>query len=177
MDKGIDRVVKPTVSGLKKEGIAYNGFIFIGLMNVNGEPQVIEYNCRLGDPETESVMPRIKSDFLNVLWNCGKGEIAGSELLIDDRTAACVMAVSGGYPESYEKGKEIKGLSNVDGTLIFHAGTKSNDGKIITSGGRVIAFTSLAENLEDALSKTYESISKIDFEKMYYRKDIGFDLN
>ena len=177
MDKVVDRIVKPTVNGLKKEGIPYNGFIFIGLMNVNGEPQVIEYNCRLGDPETESVMPRIKSDFLNVLWNCGRGEIAGSELLIDDRTAACVMAVSGGYPENYEKGKEIRGLSNVDGTLVFHAGTKSNDGKIITSGGRVIAFTSLAENLEDALSKTYESLLKIDFEKMYYRKDIGFDLN
>ena len=149
MSKVEERVIKPTVNGLAKEGIPYNGFMFIGLMNVDGDPQVIEYNCRMGDPETESVMPRIKSDFLRVLWNCGKGEIAGSELVIDDRTAACVMLVSGGYPESYE---------------------------IITSGGRVIAFTSLEESLEGALSKTYSTLSNIKFDKMYYRKDIGFDL-
>ncbi len=176
MSKVEERVIKPTVNGLAKEGIPYNGFMFIGLMNVDGDPQVIEYNCRMGDPETESVMPRIKSDFLRVLWNCGKGEIAGSELVIDDRTAACVMLVSGGYPESYEKGKEIKGLDKVEHTLVFHAGTKEENGGIITSGGRVIAFTSLEESLEGALSKTYSTLSNIKFDKMYYRKDIGFDL-
>jgi len=176
MRKVEERIIKPTVNGLIEEGIPYNGFIFIGLMNVDGDPQVIEYNCRMGDPETESVVPRIKNDFLHVLWNCGKGTISGSELIIDHRTAACVMVVSGGYPESYEKGKEIKGLERVQETLVFHAGTKSENGKIKTSGGRVIAFTSLENNLETALDKTYKALSNIEFEKMNYRKDIGFDL-
>lgn len=176
MEKVVERIVEPTINGLAQEGIPYNGFVFIGLMNVNGEPQVIEYNCRMGDPETESVIPRIKSDLLELLWNCGNSKLAGSEIVIDQRTAACVMVVSGGYPENYEKNKLITGLDRVKESFVFQAGTKSVGSEIRSSGGRVIAITSLAENLDDALSMTYNSLSNIDFENMYFRKDIGFDL-
>lgn len=176
MEKVVERIVEPTINGLAQEGIPYNGFVFIGLMNVNGEPQVIEYNCRMGDPETESVIPRIKSDLLELLWNCGSSKLAGSEIVIDQRTAACVMVVSGGYPENYEKNKLITGLDRVKESFVFQAGTKSVGSEIRSSGGRVIAITSLAENLDDALSMTYKSLSNIDFENMYFRKDIGFDL-
>ncbi|NQV51872.1 MAG: phosphoribosylamine--glycine ligase [Flavobacteriales bacterium] len=176
MEKVITKIVDPTIQGLKKEGIDYNGFLFVGLMNVDGEPFVIEYNCRMGDPETESVVPRIKSDLLSVLWKCGNAALAGEELIVDERTATCVMAVSGGYPEAYEKGKEIEGLSQVSDSLVFHAGTKERDGSIVSSGGRVIAFTSFGNTMAEALEKSYQSLSKVHFDKMYYRKDIGFDL-
>lgn len=176
MQKVINRIVEPTVNGLKTEGISYNGFVFVGLMNVDGEPMVIEYNSRMGDPETESVIPRIKSDFLEVLWNCANEKLAGTKLEIDSRTAACVMMVSGGYPEDYEKGKEMTGTAANENTLAFHAGTTLKDGKLLTSGGRVIAFTSLAADLPSALEMTYNKIAEVKFDKMYYRTDIGFDL-
>ncbi len=176
MEKVVERIIEPTINGLAQEGIPYNGFVFIGLMNVNGEPQVIEYNCRMGDPETESVIPRIKSDLLELLWNCGNSTLAGSEIVIDQRTAACVMVVSGGYPENYEKNKLITGLDSVKESFVFQAGTKLVGSEIRSSGGRVIAITSLAENLDAALSMTYKRLSNIDFENMYFRKDIGFDL-
>ena len=176
MEKVIAKIVDPTIQGLKAEGIDYNGFLFVGLMNVDGEPFVIEYNCRMGDPETESVVPRIKSDLLSLLWKCGNAMLAGEELVVDDRTATCVMAVSGGYPEAYEKGKKITGLDQVSDSLVFHAGTEEVDGAIVSSGGRVIAFTSFGNTMAEALEQSYESLSKVHFDKMYYRRDIGFDL-
>jgi len=176
MNKVIDRIVEPTVKGWKEDGIEYNGFLFVGLMNVDGDPYVIEYNCRMGDPETESVMPRIKSDFLELLWKCGNRDMKGATIEFDERTATCVMAVSGGYPGSYEKGKEITGVDEVYDSLVFHAGTKLSDGKLLTSGGRVIAFTSMGSNMQEALAKSYASLDKITFDMIYYRKDIGFDL-
>lgn len=171
-----ERVILPTINGLKNEGIDYNGFIFIGLMNVAGDPYVIEYNCRMGDPETESVMPRIQSDFLELLWKCADRNLKGAEIEIDPRTAASVILVSGGYPEAYEKGKAISGDLDSNGSLIFHAGTKETDGEIVTSGGRVIAVTSLANGMDAALAKSYERIQSIQFDGMYFRDDIGFDL-
>lgn len=176
MQKVIHRIVEPTVNGLKKEGIPYNGFIFVGLMNVAGEPMVIEYNCRMGDPETESVIPRIKSDLLELLWNCAIEKLAGTKLEIDPRTAACVMLVSGGYPEDYQKGKEIFGSEANAQTLAFHAGTSIKDGILQTNGGRVIAYTSLGADLTSALQLTYNKIAEVKFDNMYYRTDIGFDL-
>jgi phosphoribosylamine---glycine ligase len=176
MDKVKQRIVEPTINGLKQENIAYNGFVFVGLMNVAGEPMVIEYNCRMGDPETESVIPRIKSDFLEILWNCGNQNLKESTLEIDERTAACVMLVSGGYPEAYEKGKPMTGTESQGDTLAFHAGTKNENEVLLTSGGRVIAYTSLAENLEQALEMNYNKIAEVNFDRMYYRTDIGFDL-
>ncbi|MEQ9188775.1 MAG: phosphoribosylamine--glycine ligase [Cryomorphaceae bacterium] len=176
MEKVISRIVQPSIDGLRAEGIAYNGFLFIGLMNVGGDPYVIEYNCRMGDPETESVVPRIKSDLLTTLWKCANSELAGASMEVDPRTAACVMAVSGGYPEAYEKGKVIEGLDAVTDSVVFHAGTTYDGGKMITSGGRVVAFTSYGEDITEALNKCYASLEKVSFNKMYYRKDIGFDL-
>jgi phosphoribosylamine--glycine ligase len=177
MKKVVDRIIEPTVKGWAKDGIAYNGFLFIGLMAVAGEPYVIEYNCRMGDPETESVMPRIKSDVLSLLWKCGSGELAGAALEVDARAATCVMAVSGGYPEAYEKGKVITGVeSSTEDNLVFHAGTKMDGETLKTSGGRVIAVTAMADTMEDALRKSYDRLGRINFEGMYYRKDIGFDL-
>jgi phosphoribosylamine--glycine ligase len=162
---------------LQKDRIPYKGFIFFGIIKVGDEPKVIEYNCRMGDPETEVVIPRMKSDFLELLMATSNGTLADYKMVLDDRSATTVMLVSGGYPEAYEKNKKISGINSVDDSLIFHAGTKTNDsGEIVTNGGRVIAVTSYGEDYNKALKKSYENISKIDFEGMNYRKDIGFDL-
>ncbi len=169
-------IVKPTVEGLKKDGITYKGFIFIGLINVKGQPKVIEYNVRMGDPETEVIIPRIKSDLLNLLKGIDDGTFSEKDLNITKEVAATVMLVSGGYPEAYEKGKEITGLESVEDSIVFHAGTKMENETLKTNGGRVIAFTSFGENIENALTKSFESAEKISFNGKYYRKDIGFDL-
>ncbi len=169
-------IIKPTVEGLKKDNIEYKGFIFIGLINVKGEPKVIEYNVRMGDPETEVVIPRIKSDLLNLLKGIGDGTFSEKDLNITEEVATTVMLVSGGYPEAYEKGKEISGVEDITESIVFHAGTKQDDGTIKTNGGRVIALTSFGENMNEALEKSFESAEKISFEGKYYRKDIGFDL-
>jgi len=169
-------IIKPTVEGLKKDNIEYKGFIFIGLINVKGEPKVIEYNVRMGDPETEVVIPRIKSDLLNLLKGIGDGTFSEKDLNITDEAATTVLLVSGGYPEAYEKGKEISGIVQVEESIVFHAGTKNDNGTIKTNGGRVIALTSFGETMEDALEKSFSSAEKISFEGKYYRKDIGFDL-
>ncbi|PCI11426.1 MAG: phosphoribosylamine--glycine ligase [Flavobacteriaceae bacterium] len=172
-----DRVIKPTVDGLQKDGIPYKGFIFFGLIRVNNEPMVIEYNCRMGDPETEVVMPRIKSDFLELLIATANNDLENATIELDERSATTVMLVSGGYPEAYEKGKVISGIENINESLVFHAGTsKDSEGNILTNGGRVIAVTSYGNDFKEALSKSYNSIEKISFDKMNYRKDIGFDL-
>lgn len=172
-----DRIIKPTVSGLKKDKIPYKGFIFFGLIRVNDEPMVIEYNCRMGDPETEVVIPRIKSDLLELLVATAKNDLKNAVVEIDNRSATTVMLVSGGYPEAYEKGKEIHGIENVKDSILFHAGTKFNESnKVTTNGGRVIAVTSYGDDFKDALKQSYTSIQNIDFDKMNYRKDIGFDL-
>ncbi len=178
MDKVEHRVVIPTIKGLKADGIPYKGFIFLGLISVNDDPYVIEYNCRMGDPETEVVIPRVKSDLLDLFEAIRTNTLSESDLEIDEHTATTVMAVSGGYPESYEKGKTVTGLGSVDEkeTIVFHAGTKEDNGSVVTSGGRVMAFTSLGRNMEDALKKSYSNIEKVGFEGKYYRKDIGFDL-
>ncbi|MEN8138485.1 MAG: phosphoribosylamine--glycine ligase [Bacteroidota bacterium] len=171
-----DRIVKPTIDGFSKDGLVYKGFVFIGLIKVNNEPLVIEYNVRMGDPETEVVMPRIKSDLVDLFEGVATGSLKSKEIEIDSRSACTVMMVSGGYPEDYEKGKEISGIENVKDSIAFHAGTKLIDGKTVTSGGRVIAVTSYADNFKEALKKSYKSIEEISFDKQNYRKDIGFDL-
>jgi len=176
MQKVEDRIVKPTVDGLKKDGIPYQGFLFFGIMNVKGDPYVIEYNVRLGDPETESILARIKTDILQLFIATVTGKMSEINLEIDEQTAACVMVVSGGYPGEYEKGKVISGLDTISGSLLFHAGTSSNGSDILTAGGRVIAVTSLAENISTAVSKSLESASIIQFENSFYRSDIGKDL-
>ena len=170
------QIVLPTIKGLQKDGLPYKGFIFIGLIKVGEEPLVIEYNVRMGDPETEVVLPRIKNDLLNLFENVAKQDLDKEDLIIDDRVATTVMTVSGGYPGSYEKGKEIKGLENIDQSIVFHAGTKKEDNQVQTNGGRVLAFTSFGKDINEALAKSYESIGKVHFEGMYFRKDIGFDL-
>ncbi|NKI31189.1 phosphoribosylamine--glycine ligase [Croceivirga thetidis] len=171
-----ETIVKPTIEGLKKDNIPYQGFIFIGLIKVGAQPKVIEYNVRMGDPETEVVIPRIKNDLVEILNAVSNKTLNEIELEIDSRTAATVIAVSGGYPESYEKGKQMTGLDQVSESLIFHAGTKIQDGILITNGGRVIAMTSYGQEHSEALQKSYKSLEKISFEAMNYRKDIGFDL-
>lgn len=176
MKKIEDRIVIPTVNGLTKEQIDYKGFIFIGLINVNNEPYVIEYNVRMGDPETEVVLPRIKTDLVELFKATFHQNLDKVELELDQRAAATVMVVSGGYPESYEKGKKISGISEVEGSIVFHAGTASKDGDIVTNGGRVIAMTSLDDDFRKALKKSYQNIEKLSFDRMYYRTDIGFDL-
>ena len=176
MRKIEERIVKPTVSGLAKEHIDYKGFVFIGLINVNEEPLVIEYNVRMGDPETEVVLPRIQSDLVALFEATAHQKLEGFNLEIDDRSATTVMLVSGGYPEAYEKGMEITGLSEVEDSIVFHAGTAIQNGKIVTNGGRVIAITSFDKNYRKALKKSYQNIEKISFDRMYYRTDIGFDL-
>ncbi len=174
--KTIEQVIRPTLSGLRNEGIDYVGFIFFGMIEVNGDPFVIEYNCRLGDPETEVVLPRIKSDLLKHMIDTAKGQINSSDLEVSSQTCSTVMLVSGGYPLAYEKGKKIEGLSLVKDALLFHAGTKRIDEEILTNGGRVLAITNLGEDTNEALKKCYEDIESIYFEKQYYRTDIGFDL-
>lgn len=172
-----ERVIKPTVLGLQKDKIPYKGFIFFGLIRVDNEPMVIEYNCRMGDPETEVVVPRIKSDLLELLIATGNNDLKNSTIEIDNRSATTVMLVSGGYPEAYEKGKVISGIENVNDSIVFHAGTtKNNNEDLVTNGGRVIAVTSYGNDYKEALKKSYKSIQNISFEKMNYRKDIGFDL-
>lgn len=176
MQKVEERIVKPTVAGLKKDNIDYKGFIFFGLIEVKGEPFVIEYNARLGDPETEVVLPRLKSDFAELLHACGNGTLAEKKIEFDSRTAVTVMTVSGGYPGGYSKGKEIIGLEKVTNSIVFHAGTRKENNKILTSGGRVLAFTSFGDDKQEALLNSYKSIYKVDYSGMTYRKDIGFDL-
>jgi phosphoribosylamine--glycine ligase len=178
MAKAEETIVKPTVNGLQADGVTYKGFIFIGLMNVEGEPFVIEYNVRMGDPETEVIFPRIKSDIIDLMDGIAHGKLDDTYLEIDERCAATVMVVSGGYPDEYEKGKLITGLNDVDDkTTVFHAGTKVDDsGNIVTNGGRVLAFTSLASDLETALRRSYRNIDRVQFDGMFYRKDIGKDV-
>lgn len=175
-DKVYNQIIVPTIKGLKADGIKYNGFIFIGLINVNGEPYVIEYNCRMGDPETEVVMPRLRSDLLDLFDGVASETLSERDVEIDPRTAVAVMMVSGGYPDEYKKGKTIYGLNAQTDSLIFHAGTASDGPAVVTAGGRVLAVTSYGKNVEDACRKTYETLENIEFEGAYYRKDIGKDL-
>lgn len=176
MDKIHDRIVKPTVDGLKTDNLPYKGFIFIGLIKVGDDPKVIEYNVRLGDPETEVVLPRLQNDFLELMNAVAKGSLNEIALQIDERSATTVMTVSGGYPEAYGKGKEIKGTDNIVDSLVFHAGTTLKDGKVVTNGGRVMAITSYGKDFREALKTSYKNVEKISFEGINYRKDIGFDL-
>lgn len=171
-----ERIVKPTVAGLQKDNLPYKGFIFIGLIKVGDEPKVIEYNVRMGDPETEVVLPRLKTDLVEIFEAISNQTLDKITIEIDERAATTVMLVSGGYPESYEKGKEISGIENIKESIPFHAGAKIENGKIITSGGRVMAITSYGDSYEEALKKSYQNIQHIRFDNMYYRKDIGFDL-
>lgn len=179
MEKVENQVINPTVKGLKAEGIDYQGFIFIGLMNVKGEPFVIEYNCRMGDPETEVVIPRLKTDLVSLFEHVANRTLSEADLEVSEHFATTVIAVSGGYPEAYKKGFEIKGLSEAQGkrNIVYHAGTKlSDDGKVLTNGGRVLASTGIGATLKDALNESYGALDKLEFDSLYFRKDIGKDL-
>lgn len=176
MRKVEERIIKPTVDGLKKDNIPYKGFIFIGLMNVDGEPYVIEYNVRMGDPETEVVMPRIESDLLELFQQCAKGELANAHIKLSDKTATTVILVAGGYPESYEKGKIVEGVPSGENTMVFHAGTSVVNGKLVTSGGRVFACTALGNTMKQALELSFFAANSISYEGKYFRSDIGKDL-
>ncbi|WP_299127972.1 phosphoribosylamine--glycine ligase [uncultured Winogradskyella sp.] len=176
LNKIENQIVKPTIEGFKKDNLPYVGFVFIGLIKVGNDPKVIEYNVRMGDPETEVVLPRLKTDIVEIFKAMSNQTLANIDIEIDERAATTVVLVSGGYPEAYQKGKEITGIEAVNNSLAFHAGAKLQDEKVVTSGGRVMAITSYGNTYQEAIKKSYQSIEHIHFDKMYYRKDIGFDL-
>lgn len=176
LNKIENEVVKPTIEGFKKDGIDYQGFVFFGLIKVGDQPKVIEYNVRMGDPETEVVLPRLKSDLLELFIETGKKNLSNQSVELDERSATTVMLVSGGYPEAYEKGKVMTGLDNTESSVLFHAGTTSKDGEVVTNGGRVLAVTSYGKDFKEALKVSYQNVDKINFEGMNYRTDLGFDL-
>lgn len=177
LNKIEERIVKPTIEGFKKDKLPYIGFVFIGLIKVGDDPKVIEYNVRMGDPETEVVLPRLKNDFVEILQAMSNGNLDKINIEIDERAATTIMLVSGGYPEAYEKGKVITGVDTIENSIPFHAGAQlQDDGKIVTTGGRVMAITSYGDTYQEAIKKSYQNIGKLHFDKMNYRKDIGFDL-
>jgi phosphoribosylamine--glycine ligase len=176
MEKIETRIVKPTIDGFQKDGIPYKGFVFIGLINVKGEPIVIEYNVRMGDPETEVVIPRLKTDLVELFLAIANEKLDQIALEVDERSATTIMVVSGGYPEEFEKGKVISGLENITDSIVFHAGTKLENNQVVSNGGRVLTVTSYGDNFEEAIKKSYQNIAKLNFDKMYFRRDIGNDL-